>query len=181
MDDKSIPSIPTLYNGIQFRSRLEATWAAFFDLIGWSGLWEYEPIDFNGYIPDFVLKFKEPLFVEIKPALTVSELVPAVNKALESGCPNILALMAFPAPSSCWNMYADIGKIYDSGSCSDDLAVLIACNSCGMNTPISHYGSWACRVCGKGGGDHHMDHLPFSVIFDYWATAKNITQWKGKR
>ena len=39
--DPSRPGIPTLYNGIQFRSRLEAKWAAFFDLLGWE--YEYEP------------------------------------------------------------------------------------------------------------------------------------------
>jgi hypothetical protein len=31
----------TRYNGVNFRSRLEAKWAAFFDLAGWS--WEYQP------------------------------------------------------------------------------------------------------------------------------------------
>jgi hypothetical protein len=29
----SIPAIPTVYRGQQFRSRLEARWAAFFDLL----------------------------------------------------------------------------------------------------------------------------------------------------
>ena len=44
-------NIPTKYNGINFRSRLEARWAAFFDQLKWE--WEYEPIDLNGWIPDF--------------------------------------------------------------------------------------------------------------------------------
>jgi len=30
-----IAAIPTLYKDVQFRSRLEAKWAAFFDLLGW--------------------------------------------------------------------------------------------------------------------------------------------------
>lgn len=42
----TVPAIPTKYNGINFRSRLEAKWAAFFDLLEWN--WEYEPCDFNG-------------------------------------------------------------------------------------------------------------------------------------
>ncbi len=45
--------IPTLYHGRRFRSRIEARWAAFFDLANWP--WEYEPFDLEGYIPDFVL------------------------------------------------------------------------------------------------------------------------------
>ena len=46
----SIAAIPTTYAGIQFRSRLEARWAVFFDAIGTP--WEYEPEAF--YIPSFI-------------------------------------------------------------------------------------------------------------------------------
>lgn len=62
-----IPGIPTSYNGTRFRSRLEARWAAMFDLLAWS--WEYEPLDLAGYIPDFILKFAEApsMLVEVKP------------------------------------------------------------------------------------------------------------------
>ncbi len=61
-----ISAIPTKYNGVMFRSRLEAKWAAFFDLSGFN--WEYEPIDFHGWIPDFVIRgAKEKVYVEIKP------------------------------------------------------------------------------------------------------------------
>lgn len=63
----SFSAIPTRYMGVQFRSRLEARWAAFFDLLGWP--WDYEPIDLNGYIPDFIVKpplDRDTLF-EVKP------------------------------------------------------------------------------------------------------------------
>jgi len=33
----TIPAIPTRYNGVNFRSRLEAKWAAFFDLLDGDG------------------------------------------------------------------------------------------------------------------------------------------------
>jgi hypothetical protein len=52
----TIAARPTKYNGVQFRSRLEARWAAFFDLAGWE--WEYEPIDFNNWVPDFLVTIK---------------------------------------------------------------------------------------------------------------------------
>ncbi len=45
--------IPTVYNGVQFRSRLEARWACFFDLCGWH--WQYELADLAGWIPDFLI------------------------------------------------------------------------------------------------------------------------------
>lgn len=51
-------AIPTSYRGTNFRSRIEARWAVFFDLVEWP--WEYEPIDLEGYIPDFILTFDRP-------------------------------------------------------------------------------------------------------------------------
>jgi hypothetical protein len=63
---------PTAYRGIKFRSRLEATWAAFFDELKWD--WSYEPFDLNGWVPDFILTFPhDSLLVEIKPGLEFQE------------------------------------------------------------------------------------------------------------
>jgi len=62
----NIAAKPTFYDGIRFRSRLEATWAAFFDLCRWR--WEYEPLDLKGWVPDFVLHgARDPVAVEVKP------------------------------------------------------------------------------------------------------------------
>jgi len=58
-------AIPTTYNGVNFRSRLEARWAVFFDLLHWS--WKYEPLDLNGWIPDFEIIGKTRTLVEVKP------------------------------------------------------------------------------------------------------------------
>jgi hypothetical protein len=60
-----IKAIPTTYAGVNFRSRLEARWAAFFDLCGWK--WDYEPFDLEGWAPDFMLKGKIKALVEVKP------------------------------------------------------------------------------------------------------------------
>jgi hypothetical protein len=60
---------PTIYGMTRFRSRLEARWARFFDLM--EVPWDYEPWAFNladgrGYIPDFWLP-QHRVFVEVKP------------------------------------------------------------------------------------------------------------------
>ena len=64
-----IKAIETKYTGTIFRSRLEARWAAFFDVLGWS--WVYEPFDLDGWLPDFLLKPSSPhragVLVEVKP------------------------------------------------------------------------------------------------------------------
>lgn len=82
-------AIPTTYKGVNMRSRLEATWAAFFDLLGVE--WQYEPVDLQGYIPDFIIslgplsKITGPVLVEIKGAVSVEELHPHKKKIDESG------------------------------------------------------------------------------------------------
>lgn len=48
-----IEAKPTEYAGVLFRSKLEATWARFFDVIQLD--WEYEPCELSGWIPDFLL------------------------------------------------------------------------------------------------------------------------------
>jgi hypothetical protein len=63
----NIKAIPTSYKGVNFRSRLEARWAAFFDLCNWP--WAYEAVDLNGWIPDFILgqNLDSGIPVEVKP------------------------------------------------------------------------------------------------------------------
>ena len=39
--DYKVKAIPTAYNGVNYRSKLEATWAAFIDLCRWQ--YKYEP------------------------------------------------------------------------------------------------------------------------------------------
>jgi hypothetical protein len=60
--------LPTTYRNIKFRSRLEARWAAYFDMIGVK--WQYEPegyhLDYGNYCPDFLCEDGD-FFVEVKP------------------------------------------------------------------------------------------------------------------
>lgn len=73
-----LQSLPAVYDGITFRSRLEARRAVFFDHCGMS--WEYEPegcksLDGTCYLPDFVIhdvvgRISGDLFVEVKCALS---------------------------------------------------------------------------------------------------------------
>lgn len=60
--------IPTVYNGIQYRSRLEARWAVFFDTLNLQFDYEPEGFDFGDvkYLPDFWFP-DLGFYVEIKP------------------------------------------------------------------------------------------------------------------
>jgi hypothetical protein len=76
----AIKAHPTRYKNVLFRSRLEARWACFFDLIEWK--WEYEPIDLPGWSPDFRVEFScghsecpktHVLLVEVKPYFKIKD------------------------------------------------------------------------------------------------------------
>ena len=103
-----IHSIPTVYRGIEFRSRLEAKWAAFFDEIRWHHT--YEPFDGAGYLPDFLIHGgAEPLLVEIKPAVTYTDYCAPLDK-IEAGLSRswehgVLVLGADPLPTELENWY----------------------------------------------------------------------------
>ena len=64
---KNIKPIETQYNGFRFRSRLEARWAIFFDVIGLKYEYEMEGYDMEGtrYLPDFYIPSLDRWF-EIK-------------------------------------------------------------------------------------------------------------------
>lgn len=57
MNAMGIKAIETKYNGFNFRSRLEARWAIFFDMIGLKYEYEVEGYEMNGvrYLPDFYI------------------------------------------------------------------------------------------------------------------------------
>lgn len=103
----SIKAIPTRYRHVLFRSRLEARWAAFFDLIHWE--WEYEPFDLDGWIPDFLVSFRcghsecpagHSLLVEVKPYLTMAEFAGHPSQDYSYGSKGPYGSTVIPADSS---------------------------------------------------------------------------------
>lgn len=63
-----LKALPTEYRGLQFRSRLEARWAVFYDALGIPYEYEREGYDLNGiwYLPDFWIPTLDA-WIEIKP------------------------------------------------------------------------------------------------------------------
>lgn len=94
-----IKAIETNYNGLLFRSRLEARWAVFFYAAGVK--YEYEPdafmIDGMGYVPDFYLPDYD-LYVEVKPARegALVEVAKAFGLIGTGKIKHLLVLSTFP-------------------------------------------------------------------------------------
>lgn len=101
-------AIPTVYNGIHFRSLLEARWALMLDSLGL--VWDYEPaIPLSGYICDFLVRVKlhRPAFarppatglvlVEAKPIVCPDDFEAPVRKIALSGWEHAAAVLG-PTP-----------------------------------------------------------------------------------
>jgi hypothetical protein len=68
-ENHKIKAIDTIYSGYKFRSRLEATWAVFYDYLGIKYEYEKEGYDLGDglwYLPDFWLP-ELNMWIEVKP------------------------------------------------------------------------------------------------------------------
>lgn len=182
--DYTIGAKPTMYTGHRFRSRLEARWAAFFDLCGWR--WEYEPRDLPGWSPDFVLIGASRVWVEVKPITELAEFADTgrLERALLAAKARedilLVGLGPFEVEGSTaigWLAQAFAGSgddtVWDWGegivgvaSLEDnELAPLDVCHSCG---------SYQGRLTGFYNGSL-MWQTP--RVQELWARACSMVQW----
>lgn len=196
-----VAAIPTMYGGVQFRSRLEARWAAFFDL--WSVPWMYEPVDYAGYIPDFFVRAyhgaeKALLLAEVKPAFDDSGFEEARHKIDscawkgEAIClgvsPEIASQRWADGPPLRWDwlpgIYCPPAKIQPLPACScgaeesrvrliPDLSDLLADEPEVQHSARCAY-IGALILCEQNHDDYHAE------IAKRWRLAGNVVQWKGR-
>ncbi len=149
----SYGAIPTVYKGILMRSRLEARVACFLD--AYNLVWDYEPIDLKGYIPDMIVEMPFGIcLLECKPAVKAAEFRPACRKITRSG-------WAGPA--------IVIGS--QLALAPDDRADLTMYGSLS-----AEHGEWSpvgrCHWPAAWGSEY-----PFVDAFSEWVTAGNVTRW----
>ena len=189
----TIAAIPTTYKGIEFRSRLEAKWAFVFDQIGWP--WEYDPLDLNGYIPDFILTFHHaPMLVEVKPEFTIEDLRKAVPKILRSGWEkealvvggSLLGRYDAIGIMNCldWRYYLDgeEGKVWTQNPEDWEEAEVFHCHEHKGIGICSSIQSYKCRVCGAHDGDSHKCGSADTEVRAAFNAATNAAKYRhGKR
>lgn len=148
MKRKRTKGIPTRYAGVQFRSRLEARWAAFFDICEWR--WDYEPIDLDGYIPDFLVDTPDTkqLLVEVKPALKLTD-------------------------------YQEAQATIDESEWSGEAATVGALVGAAYGGAMPGY-SWLGMKRDVPGHWSPWDISPHNVITANWREAGNRVQWRGE-
>lgn len=178
-------AIITTYRNVRFRSRLEARWAAFFDQLLWP--WLYEPLDLAGYIPDFILPFThDPVLVEVKPAIYLSDLEPYQQKITESGWAHEAVIVGATLFQDDPNeaMLGLLGQHFDDPAklVWGDSAVLMLCEECAETSFCAQDQSWHCRRrgCYTGNTTREAHATPETVAMfqRQWAIAGNLVQWR---
>jgi hypothetical protein len=148
----SYESRPTFYNGVLFRTRLEARWACFFDLAAWK--WDYEPIDLVGWTPTFRVEFpcshtecagSHVLLVDVKPFYHLSEFTG-------------LRCMDFPF------------GIYEKPDGSIETIPADASAAFGIHPDVSQWD----MSHGAGGGTESVKGWIYGDVHELWNTAGNI-------
>lgn len=181
-NNKGIPTIGV--RGIQFRSRIEAQWAYIFEKLEWN--WEYEPIDLEGYIPDFIIKFDDDeILIEIKGDINIwKNYEEHKNKIIKSGWKKPFAILGSIYKNSknrdvnchiigiVCHFVKSINKWYD-----DNLII--------RKERYNKKERWFIRgeqglydICGGDWKDTIDTKTDFQNI---WVEAKNKVQWKGQQ
>jgi hypothetical protein len=192
----SIPAIPTTHGGIEYRSRLEARWAAFFDELHWQHT--YEPFDGAGYIPDFLIRGDWPCLVEVKPAATKAQYEAPITK-IETGLAtawagDLLIVGADPLPlgnlgyrdrevdTSAHPTVGLIGEWWpDENDAPDWLwteAHWCSCGTCGQPGIFSSLHR-VMLCCGHYDINEPLTSLTAGTIGTLWAKACNAVKWRG--
>lgn len=176
----TIASIPTVYNGVQFRSRLEARWAAFFDIVGWK--WSYEPLDFSGWIPDFVIHGdKERILVEVKPIFKFQQWLgdEMATSALRARSNDDLLILGAELPSPEYWGCVGIGWLGEYSGGAHGWATAIP-HGGGRLGFCSETFSYRNRITGSHRGDDGAGSEIYDRIIEgAWKMAGNIVQWKS--
>jgi hypothetical protein len=178
---------PTFYGDVQFRSRLEARWAAWFDIAGWR--WEYEPSDDKGWVPDFVLP-ASGIAVEVKPiewaskAQAILEIGARTDlaKVRESTRMFVLVLGSFPIVIDSYEPIIGmvVSKAIEHETCPIMGAKLVRGRNCLFDMRLDDqddYGAWF------GSGEfmfrNERDPVHGDTLANAWRLAGNRVQWRA--
>jgi hypothetical protein len=182
-----VKAIPTVYRGVEYRSRLEAKWSCLFDQIGWQHT--YEPLDGSRYVPDFAIHGPAPLMIEVKPAITEADFDAPLDKVtlglFEHWEHDVMVVGADPLPQlhGCCRRHPPAGLL---GVFSDvpaepvwmfDTGNWYSCAVCGGLAVCHRRRPFRGRPCGHVGDDNAG---PVDVdIRGMWGEAANRVKWGG--
>jgi len=191
-------AIPTIYDRIEYRSRLEAKWSAFFDQLGWD--FTYEPFDGDYYTPDFIIHGRtdihrnvpwvsSSLVVEIKPAVDVADYWRAVPKVADGLADfSRYGVVVFGVSPK----FFPVGVFRPHGRPGSTLwwpsAEWRRCREClsvGLTVGPEFPGEVISKIlahhypCGHIAYSYPKNMVDHQELQQFWATACNNVKWRG--
>lgn len=162
---KQIRAIETTYNGVKFRSRLEARWARFFDNLRTKWIYEHEgyQIEDGYYLPDFFLpnvylraKDAQGILFEVKPARFGEEYgqLEQVGTRLKIG--SILA-NGFDYANGVFEGLYQITPFWDNFM---DVCVCETCGAVKFEFQETNY--MQCPACSQRYDSHSAEHIAWA-------------------
>lgn len=97
-------AIPQIYNGVKFRSTVEARYAVFLDMLGTPWMYEYQGFDLPSckYLPDFWLpKIWKGLFIEVKSCMPTEKELTKCNELSRQIDSAVALQYEFHHPENC--------------------------------------------------------------------------------
>lgn len=183
--ERAVRGYATTYHGTRFRSRLEARWAAFFDLVRWR--WVYEPFDTDGWIPDFLIQGPAAFLVEVGPCVDEADFVAKSDKPLGyMERPTLIvgvSPLTLPELSSLGHAtHYPAGRLVNEVAGQSGHAWWMSCSECMDDSPgfgrLSIYMDDRDRPCGHQGG--RTGEPLGQDLGDLWAVAGNKVQWRSR-
>jgi hypothetical protein len=176
MIDYRIPAIPTTYRGRRYRSRLEARWAAFFDLLGWHH--EYEPCDLGSWSPDFAIWGNSPHFptlVEVKPIDGWDRII--ARKMADAAAEKQLRVLLLGLAPYFDSEWISIGWWGEPGTFEAVWDTALLGVTIDGKPDIQPNGEgYICQESMLWGACYDLDYFDAKQL---WVQAANVVQWRG--
>ena len=152
---RDIKFLPTYYNGIEFRSRLEARWSVFFDCMKISYRYEYLGFDLDDiwYVPDYYIP-NQRIWIEIKPVRPSEEEQEKCKRLAKKTKVSTYCFWDIPRKSN----ESDDGPAYawklTGGFNRDSSHNFIQCHECGaIRIDLCEDSDTYCHRCGAKADD----------------------------
>ena len=166
--------IPTYYEGVTYRSRLEARWAVFFEHLDFAFEYECQSLsDDKGrdlYVPDFTIfdgiknhEWVQHFFIEVKPLPPSKQYLDYIMSLPIDGSIELFIVVGEPSfwqPDGYWLVSQGTHHTWQKGF------KMIQCRYCSRYNPSYLRSNWDCECNDRKGAEKPAQRIAKNYRFD---------------